>query len=263
MSDGFSLDDADVEDVRLGVRYAGKGTAIVLLHGHPRTRTTWHRAAPQLAGNFFVVCPGLRGYGQSTLPAGAPHHAQSPKPAMARGIIGLLRHFGHDQFAVAGYDRGAPVAFRAAIDYPHAVTRLVVMDALPVTEHLERLNETFVRTPAPARMGEGNHADVRAAVHDPAVAHGRCEDYRAGLRADRAHQEPGRAAGRPIDCPTLLFNATDDDTGIHGGPKTIVAGPSSGAASRSGHHEAGQAPGELARALRDFLLTPAQPARRP
>jgi haloacetate dehalogenase len=125
----------------------------------------------------------------------------------------------------------------------------------------------WYQTPTPAPMGEGNHADVWAAVHDPAVVHGMCEDYRAGLRADRAHEGGGRPADRQIDCPALLLNATDDDIDIHGGPKRIweprVAGPSSSAASRSGHQEAEQAPDELTGALRDFLVTPMQPASQP
>jgi haloacetate dehalogenase len=169
------------------------------------------------------------------------------------------------------------------------------MDALPVTEHLQRLNETFVRTwwhcwvlgqtdkpaervinldpdawyqtPTPARMGEGNHAGVWAAVHDPAVVPGLGEDDRPGLRAGRAHQGADHAADRQIDCPTLLLKATDDGTGIHGDPKRIwepwAAGPLSSAAIHSGRHEAEQAPGELARALRDFLVTPRQPASQP
>jgi hypothetical protein len=121
----------------------------------------------------------------------------------------------------------------------------------------------WYQTSAPADIGEGNHAHVRAAVHDPAVVHGMCQDYRAGLRADRAHEE----AGRQIDCPTLLLNATDDDIDIHGDPKRIweprVAGPSSSAAIHSGQREAEQAPDELTRSLRDFLVTPMQPASQP
>jgi haloacetate dehalogenase len=74
-------------------------------------------------------------------------------------------------------------------------------------------------------------------------------------------------AGRQIDCPTLPLNATDDDIDIHGDPKRIwepwLAGPLSSAAIHSGHHEAGQAPGELARTLRDFLAAPMQPASQP
>lgn len=70
MFDGFQLDRVDVGEVTLRVRYGGEGEPVVLLHGHPRTHTTWHHVAPQLAESFFVVCPDLRGYGQSTLQVG-------------------------------------------------------------------------------------------------------------------------------------------------------------------------------------------------
>jgi haloacetate dehalogenase len=65
---------------------------------------------------------------------------------MANDVVALMRHLGHERFAVVGHDRGSLVAFRTAMDHPHVVTRLVVMDGLPVVEHLEPLNETFVRT---------------------------------------------------------------------------------------------------------------------
>jgi len=53
--------------------------------------------------------------------------------------MALMRHLGRDRFSVVGHDRGALVAFRTAMDHPDEVERLVVMDGLPVTEHLERL----------------------------------------------------------------------------------------------------------------------------
>jgi haloacetate dehalogenase len=53
---------------------------------------TWHRVAPQLSSSFFVVCPDLRGYGQSTLPPDALGHAQSSKRAMAGDIVAIVRH---------------------------------------------------------------------------------------------------------------------------------------------------------------------------
>lgn len=288
MFEGFALEYVEVGEVILRVRHGGHGRPVVLLHGHPRTHTTWHRVAPRLADSMFVVCPDLRGYGQSSLPPDAPEHAQSSKRAMADDVVALMQHLGHEHFAVVGHDRGSLVAFRAAMDHPHAVTRLVVMDGLPVVEHLERLNEAFVRswwhwwflaqtekpaerfinldpdawyrTPSPVEMGRGNHADLWAALRDPAVVHGMCEDYRAGLRIDRAHEEADRAAGRRISCPTLLLAATADDIDIHGDPKEIwrswVAGEFRGQAIDSGHHHAEQAPDELAQALSDFLTAP-------
>ncbi len=285
MFEHFELEYVDLGEVTLRVRHGGRGQPVVLLHGHPRTHTTWHRVAPRLASSFFVVCPDLRGYGRSTLPPDAPEHAQSSKRAMACDVVSLMRHLGYEQFAVVGHDRGSLVAFRAAMDHPHAVTRLVVMDGLPVVEHLERLNEAFVRTwwhwwffgqtekpaervisldpdawyrtPSPAEMGEGNHADVWAALRDPAVVHGMCEDYRAGLGIDRACEKADRAAGRRIACPMLLLAATEDDIDIHGDPEEIwrpwVTGVLRSGAIHSGHHQAEQAPEELAQALLEFL----------
>jgi haloacetate dehalogenase len=284
--EGFALEYVDVGEVTLRVRHGGQGSPVVLLHGHPRTHTTWHRLAPRLADYFFVVCTDLRGYGQSTLPPDAPQHAQSSKRAMAGDVVSLMRHLGHERFAVVGHDRGSLVASRTAMDHPSAVTRLAVMDGLPVIEHLERLNEQFVRTwwhwwflgqtdkpaervinadpdawyrtPLPAEMGEANHADLWAALRNPAVVHGMCEDYRAGLSIDRTHEEADRAASRRITCPTLLLTATEDDIDIHGDLEAIwrpwVAGALSSRPIRSGHHQAEEAAGELAQALTAFLL---------
>jgi len=283
--DGFELVHLDLGAVTLRVRHGGDGPPVVLLHGHPRTHTTWHRVAPQLAREHTVICPDLRGYGQSSLPPDSPEHAQSSKQAMAADVVAVMRALGRDRFAVVGHDRGSLVAFRTAMDHPDVVERLVVMDGLPVIEHLERLNEAFVRswwhwwflgqtdkpaervinadpdawyrTPSAAEMGEANHADVWAALRDPAVVHGMCEDYRAGLTVDRGHEEADRAAGRRVSCPTLLLTATEDDIDIHGDPEAIwrpwVAGELRRALIHSGHHQAEQAPNEVASALLEFL----------
>jgi haloacetate dehalogenase len=283
--EGFALDEVDVGEVTLRVRHGGQGPPVVLLHGHPRTHATWHRVAPRLAPRHTVVCPDLRGYGRSSLPPDEPDHAQSSKRAMAADVVAVMQRLGHRRFAVVGHDRGSLVALRAALDHPDVVTRLVIMDGLPMVEHLERLNETFVRTwwhwwfmgqtekpaervicadpdawyttPPPEMMGAEAHADLWQALRDPAVVHGMCEDYRAGLRIDRAHEEVDRAAGNRISCPMLFLQAAHDDIDIHGDPVAIwrpwVSGGLSAAVIDSGHHQAEEAPGQLAAALLDFL----------
>jgi haloacetate dehalogenase len=285
MFERFRLDHVDTGEVALRVRYGGTGTPVVLLHGHPRTHTTWHAVAPALAEQHFVVTPDLRGYGGSTLPPDAPGHEQSSKRAMARDVVRLMAHLGHERFAVVGHDRGSLVAFRTAMDHPDLVTHLVVMDGLPVIEHLERTDATFARawwhwwflgqtdkpaervicadpdawyrTPGPAAIGAGNHADLWAALRNPDVVHGMCEDYRAGLGIDRDHDAADRSAGHQIQCPTMLLESTEDDLDIHGDPRTIwaswLAHPLRHQAIESGHHQAEQAPGEVAAALLGFL----------
>jgi haloacetate dehalogenase len=285
---GFALQRVDVGDVTLRVRSGGKGTPVVLLHGHPRTHTTWHAVAPRLAAEHVVVCPDLRGYGGSTLPPDAPDHAQSSKRVMARDVVELMARLGHDRFAVVGHDRGALVAFRTAMDHPRVVSHLVVMDGLPLVEHLERTDAQFARTwwhwwflgqtdkpaervidadpeawystPPPEVMGRGNHADLWVALRDPAVVHGMCEDYRAGLAVDWQHDRADRDAGRRVACPTLLLESSRDDLDIHGDPAAIwepwLERRLAHQVVDSGHHQAEEAPAQVAEALLAFLEHP-------
>ena len=288
MFEGFGLAYAEVADgVRLRYRMGGNGTPVVLLHGHPRTHTTWHRVAPRLAdAGFTVVCPDLRGYGRSTSPPPQPDHAQASKRAMAADIRNLMGQFGHPRFAVAGHDRGSYVAFRLAMDHPAAVTRLAVLDCVPIGEALARADARFAEAwwhwfffaqpEKPERaitadpdawyrtgpelatsMGTENYADFHAAIHDPAVIRAMLEDYRAGLGVDRAADDADRAAGRRLGCPVLVGWSTEDDlTDLYGDLLRIWrnwADDPRTVAIPSGHHMAEQAPEQVAAALAAFF----------
>jgi haloacetate dehalogenase len=288
MFEGFTLDRIDVGDAALRVRYGGSGPALVLLHGHPRTHTTWHRVAPLLAEDLTVVCPDLRGYGESSKPPTTPDHAPYSKRAMARDVLALMLALGHERFAVAGHDRGCYVAFRLAMDAPDHVTHLAALDGVPIGEALARCNDRFARmwwhwfflgqTAKPAepiinldpddwygahapgrieRMGAENHADWLRAIRDPDTVHAMCEDYRAGLTVDRVHDDEDRAAGRRVRCPTLVAWATrDDQEALYGDPVGVWrtwADDVRGARIDSGHHMSEEAPEELAAALRELI----------
>ena len=73
--------------LRLMVRHGGAGPAVLLLHGHPRTSSTWHRVAPLLVdAGFTVACADLPGYGRSDKPTPAPdlsliHISEPTRPA--------------------------------------------------------------------------------------------------------------------------------------------------------------------------------------
>jgi haloacetate dehalogenase len=284
MFEAFTLERIQLGEVTLRVRHGGDGPPVLLLHGHPRTHTTWHAVAPRLAQHHSVVCPDLRGYGQSSKPPTTDDHAPYSKRAMAGDCVELMRALGHERFAVAGHDRGCYVALRAALDHPDSVDKLVVMDGVPIAEALARCDARFAAAwwhwfflgqtakPAervinadpdawyrgdPAKMGEGNHADWREAVRDPQTVHAMCEDYRAGLTIDREHDEADRAAGRRVRCPTLfLWSEHDDMEELYGDPVAIWrawADDIRGASIPSGHHIAEEAPEQLAAALEAFL----------
>lgn len=288
MFEKFVLEQIDVGAATLRVRHGGSGYPVLLLHGHPRTHTTWHRVAPLLARDYSVVCPDLRGYGRSSKPKATDDHATYSKRAMAQDCLRLMQELGYERFAVAGHDRGAYVAFRLALDHPEVVSHLLIADAVPIGEALARCDARFATAwyhwfwlgnPAAeahrlisadpdawyhradrAQMGEENWADFQAAIHDPATVLAMCEDYRAGLGPDRAADDADRAAGRRISCPTRVVWATRDDMETLYGDVLGVwrawADDVAGGPIESGHHLAEEAPGPLAEQI--AALVPAK-----
>ena len=51
----------------------------------------WHRVVPVLAERFTVICPDLRGYGDSGKPPGGPDHEGYSKRTMARDPASIDR----------------------------------------------------------------------------------------------------------------------------------------------------------------------------
>jgi haloacetate dehalogenase len=67
--DGFDVRDFTTGGARIHGRVGGAGP-LLLLHGNPLTHVSWHKVAPRLAQKFTVVATDLRGYGDSSKPAG-------------------------------------------------------------------------------------------------------------------------------------------------------------------------------------------------
>ena len=144
MFESFRLDHIDVGELRLRVRYGGDGPAVLLVHGHPRTHTTWYAVAPALVrAGYRVVCPDLRGYGDSTVPPDRPDHSQASKRAMAGDLVALMETLGHHRFHVVGHDRGGYVVQPLALDHPDRVDRVVILGDVPIGEALARCNARF------------------------------------------------------------------------------------------------------------------------
>lgn len=144
MFDGFEERLIDVGSSSLFVRYGGEGPPVLLLHGHPRTSATWHRVAPQLLkAGFTVVCPDLRGYGQSSKPTPTAVHAAHSKRATARDMVALMTELDHEKFVLVGHDRGSYAALRLVLDYPGKVSKVALLDCIPISEHLARADAWF------------------------------------------------------------------------------------------------------------------------
>ncbi|WP_309394691.1 alpha/beta fold hydrolase [Chelatococcus sambhunathii] len=286
---GFRLADIDVGGgITIRVAHAGEGPPLLLLHGHPQTHVTWRKIAPALAGRFSVVCPDLRGYGDSSKPEGAKDHSTYSKRAMAADQVAVMRAFGHETFRMVGHDRGGRVGHRLALDFPEALEKLVLFDIAPTATMYARTDKDFAsryfwwffliqEAPLPERMILGDvefylreHVERQNKIsgateeavfqeylrcyRSPEGVHAVCEDYRAAATIDLEHDAAD--ADRWVECPLLaLWGAR----GVVGRTYDVLetwrekAREVSGRAVDCGHTLQEEAPEETLRELLAFL----------
>lgn len=238
---GFDRLDIEGEGATIHVRKGGAGPPLLLVHGYPQTHVMWHRVAHGLADRFTCVVADLRGYGRSSIPASDADHLVYSKRAMARDLVRVMAHLGHERFFIAGHDRGGRVAYRMAFDEPNAVERIAVLDILPTWKYWDRLNRKeslriyhwmFLAQPAPLperliSAAAEYYCDYtlaawtaakdlsafdptalehyRAQMREPARVHALCEDYRAGAGPDFDFDAADRAADRKIQAPLMTL----------------------------------------------------------
>ncbi|MFN3647493.1 MAG: alpha/beta fold hydrolase [Gemmobacter sp.] len=234
---GFARTEIPLSDVTLSVQQAGQGAPLILLHGYPQNGLCWGPVAPDLARQFHVIIPDLRGYGKSDAPPDDAAHTVYSKRRMAQDVVDLMDRLGLPSAHVLGHDRGARVSYRLALDHPGRVRRLGIIEIVPTADFWAAWNAelataawhwTFLAQPAPfpERMigadptGYLDHilktwslsgdlsafapdalASYRAQMADPARIHAMCADYRAGATTDRRIDLETRAAGRRIAAP--------------------------------------------------------------
>jgi pimeloyl-ACP methyl ester carboxylesterase len=124
---------AIVDGIKLHYLTAGKGPAVILLHGYTQTSRMWRPLIPRLAERFTVIAPDLPGIGDSDI----PKDGLDMKNAAIR-IHTLAKQLNIENARVVGHDIGLMVAYAYAAMYPNEVEKLVVMDAfLPGVEGWE------------------------------------------------------------------------------------------------------------------------------
>jgi haloacetate dehalogenase len=230
---GFRVHDVETPDGPIHARVGGSGPPVLLLHGYPQTHAIWHRVAPSLAAGFTVVASDLRGYGDSAKPPSAPDHAPYSKRAMAADQVALMTALRLVPFHLVGHDRGGRVAHRLALDHPECVRTVTVLDIAPTRHMYEGTRLDFASAywhwfflvqpePLPERLiaadprfflrqklasgaaGLAPFAPEALTVYercfDSRAVHASCEDYRASISIDLAHdrEDEDRRVAAPL-----------------------------------------------------------------
>jgi haloacetate dehalogenase len=173
----------------------------------------------------------------SSKPPSSEDHAAYSKRSMANDQIAVMRQLGHEQFMVAGHDRGGRVAYRMALDHPGIVTKTAVLDVIPTLEAFERGGKAFglgyyhwfflaQPAPLPEKLINADpewfwrwHTDrvprkffspdavddYLVCFRNPETVRAICEDYRAGASIDCVHDAQDRDTGQRITCPLLAL----------------------------------------------------------
>ncbi|MCA9625459.1 MAG: alpha/beta fold hydrolase [Myxococcales bacterium] len=256
---------------------APQAPPLLMLRGLGRAKAHWGRVVGELAPRFRLVLLDNRGVGLSDAP-----RAPFAMGALARDALDVLDALGIARAHVFGMSLGGMIAQHLAIAHPNRVDRLVLGCTTPGGPEAER-----PRLSAFARLAQARMTSIEAAIQ----AEG---EMLLSDRGDRDHPEvieewiaiakrepvakrslllqmgaaighrAGEGLGR-ITAPTLVVSG-DDDPLIPVANSRLLARRIRGAElawiAGARHDFATEAPGELGRLLREFLL-PADGARAP
>jgi haloacetate dehalogenase len=286
MFDKFTHKQIKTEETLINLVQGGSGDPVLLLHGYPQTHVCWHRLAPILAERFTVICPDLRGYGDSGKPASDPEHLAYSKRVMAGDQVEVMQSLGFGEFAVVGHDRGARVAHRMALDHGDKISKLALLDIIPTSTAFANVDQEIATAAfnwffsiqpddLPERLIGAEPAfylrwllehwsEAKGALAEEAVAeYVRCfdaaairatnEEFRAAATIDLIHDEADHQ--HKISCPTLVLWSV---TGMWASYDVLEiwrerAGDVQGLALDCGHFLPEEAPERTAAELLRFL----------
>lgn len=275
------------EKIFINVTHGGKGKPLLLIHGYPQTHIMWYKVVEELSKEYYIICPDLRGYGDSSKPKGDEKHLTYSKKSMAKDMITLMQKLGFNKFFVVGHDRGARVTHRMCLDYPNNILKACVMDITPTYHMFKNTNQAFAtgyyhwffliqpdflpetmignnpryyleeklkRWSAKGSVFDKEAVDEYVRCFDKDSIHATCEDYRAGASIDMSDDEKDR--NRKISTPLLVLwgekgfvNRTYDVLNVW----KEYALDLSGEALDCGHFLPEEKPKEVSQKLKEFF----------
>jgi pimeloyl-ACP methyl ester carboxylesterase len=112
------------------------GVPVLMLHGIPGWRGTWHAAGQLLSNGYRVVIPDLPGFGESTAMVTDGHAAEH-----AAAMLEMLDRLDITDVHVCGFDFGGPVAIWMYRLAPQRINTLTLL-----------ATNTFTDTPIPLTL---------------------------------------------------------------------------------------------------------------
>src|ERR1700731_4072346 len=100
----------------------GQGEPLVLLHGYTGSSGDWELFLPDLAKEYHLIIPDLRGHGRSTNPSTTFTFRQA-----ALDVFALLDHLDIDKFKAIGFSGGGNTLLHMATQQPGRVAAMALV----------------------------------------------------------------------------------------------------------------------------------------
>src|SRR3954468_9682230 len=215
----------DAGGLRMHFVEAGEGEPVVMLHGWPQHWYVWRHVIPLLAPRWRVICPDLRGFGWTDVPASG-----YDRETMARDVLALLDALELDRVRLVGDGLGGWIGFLLSLNQPERVDRFVALNIFPPwpsrnPRDLLKLWRLAYQVPLALpqlgrRVVEGGAARLVLNSASDAFTPEQVEVFTSRLKGDRARASEqlyrtfllreavpvaaGRYAGSALQVPTLL-----------------------------------------------------------
>ncbi|WP_428330907.1 alpha/beta fold hydrolase [Mucilaginibacter sp.] len=118
------MEKVKVNGIEINYKITGKGTPVVLIHGHPFDHTMWQPQAVALSAFYQVITPDLRGYGKSSL----PENSKTSFEDYATDVLKLLDNLAIDSFHLGGLSMGGQVIMEIYRQAPAKIKSLIFAD---------------------------------------------------------------------------------------------------------------------------------------
>ncbi len=100
------------------------GETVVLVHGFGADKDNWAFYAPHLTDQYHVIIPDLPGFGESDLSTERDYAIS----AQTARLVRFLDALGVDRCHLSGNSMGGFIALQAALDHPHKLTSLTLLN---------------------------------------------------------------------------------------------------------------------------------------
>lgn len=239
--------------------------AVLLLHGLGATCESWYFQFPALtAAGLRLLAPDGRGFGKSTCPDGRGDIASA-----AGDFARLVEALGAGPLHIVGISMGGTHALQLALDYPHLVRKLVLVNTFSHFRPTRLSSWLFfalryllvhtlgLETQAKAvarRLFPGPERESLRAAYIQQVTQADPRGYRAAMRALATFNVSHRL--HEIKAPTLVITGENDAT-IHPLSQAHLAQSIPGARQvvipNAGHAVIADRPEQFNAALVEFL----------